>query len=110
MRGRVLLLIGAIILLAVVVVVVFVVLPQNEEDPEREGGETAQIDSACEDVAAQTGGEASPVIHNIVNIVVAIQVLPRSLTIPDDRIALQPWPEGTLPEAENYFVDMNDVI
>jgi pilus assembly protein CpaB len=110
MRGRVLLLIGAIILLAVVVVVVFFVLPENEQEAEPEGGETAQIDSAGESGTAQIDGQATPIVRNMVNIVVAIQDLPRGLTIPEDGIALQPWPEDALPEAGNYFVDVNDVI
>ncbi|NLE50608.1 MAG: hypothetical protein GX613_04320 [Chloroflexi bacterium] len=109
MRGRVLILIGAIILLVVLVVVVFFVLPENEEEGDPGSGETAQVDSADGDGAGQTG-DATPAVRNMVNIVIAIQDLPRGLTIPEDGIAIQPWPEDALPEAGNYFVDMNDVI
>ena len=76
MRGRVLLLIGAIILLAVVVVIVFFVLPENEQEAEPEGGETAQIDSAGESGTAQIDGQATPIVRNMVNIVVAIEIAP----------------------------------
>ena len=109
MRGRVLILMGAIILLVVLVVVVFFVLPENEEEGDPGSGETAQVDSADGDGAGQTG-DATPAVRNMVNIVIAIQDLPRGLTIPEDGIAIQPWPEDALPEAGNYFVDMNDVI
>lgn len=111
MRGRVLILIGAIILLIVLVVVVFVVLPANEEEAEPDAADTAQIESAGEEGPAQIDeGDATPAVRNMVNIVIAIQDLPRGLTIPADGIAIQPWPEDALPEAGNYFVDMNDVI
>lgn len=111
MRGRVLILIGAIILLVVLVVIVFVVLPADDDETDPEGGETAQIEGADGDGTAQTGdGDATPAVRNMVNIVIAIQDLPRGLTIPEDGIAIQPWPEDALPEAGNYFVDMNDVI
>ena len=60
MRGRVLILIGAIILLVVLVVVVFFVLPENEEEGDPGSGETAQVDSADGDGAGQTGDATPP--------------------------------------------------
>ncbi|MCZ2095796.1 MAG: SAF domain-containing protein [Anaerolineae bacterium] len=111
MRGRVLILIGAIILLVALVVVVFFVLPQDEEETGPDAAGSAQVESAGGEQPGQVGeGDTTPVVRNMVNIVVAIQDLPRGLTIPEDGVAVQPWPEDALPEAGNYFVETAEVV
>jgi len=107
MRGRVLVLIGAIILLVVLVIVVLFVLPPEEQEAQPETPGAAQVGGE-----AGTGqqAEGEPIVRNMVNIVIAIQDLPRGLTIPADGVAIQPWPEDALPETGNYFVDVNEVI
>ncbi len=108
MRGRVLILIGAIILLAVVLVVVLM----------SGGGDTS--DEAADQVE---GGEGQPTgvppdfglgqrTQELVEIVVAVQDLPRGIVIPPDGVGIQLWPQEALPEAGNYFVadEIEDVI
>jgi len=111
MRGRVLILIGAIILLVALVVVVFFVLPQDKEATEPDAASSAQVESADGEQPRPVGeGAVTPIVRNMVNIVVAIQDLPRGLTIPEDGVAVQPWPEDALPEAGNYFVETTEVV
>lgn len=111
MRGRVLILIGAIILLVALVIVVFFVLPQNEEEAGPDTAGSAQVEGVGGEQPGPVGaGDMTPIVRNMVNIVVAIQDLPRGLTIPEDGVAVQPWPEDALPEAGNYFVEVGEVV
>jgi len=111
MRGRVLILIGAIILLVALVIVVFYVLPQNEEEAEPDATGSAQVEGVGGEQPGLVGaGDMTPIVRNMVNIVVAIQDLPRGLTVPEDGVAVQPWPEDALPEAGNYFVETGEVV
>lgn len=111
MRGRVLILLGAIILLVVVLVVVLM----SGDD----GGEetTAQATEVGGEVAGGAqGGATAPDTGlralNMVEIVVAVQDLPRGIVIPPDGIGVVPWPQEALPEAGNYFTadELEDVI
>jgi len=110
MRGRVLILIGAIILLIALVIVVFFVLPEDEENGGTEVADTGQVEVADGEPARQGDTQVTPIVRNMVNIVIAIQDLPRGLTIPEDGVAVQPWPEDSLPETGNYFVDPGEVV
>lgn len=112
MRGRVLILLGAIILLVVVLVVV---LMRND------GGDEETVAQATEVGGEVTGGEQGGGITapdagmralNMVEIVVAVQDLPRGIVIPPDGIGVVPWPQEALPEAGNYFTaaELEDVI
>jgi Flp pilus assembly protein CpaB len=102
MRGRVLILIGAVILLAVVVVVVLM----------SQSGEDGDTETATEDGAGTTGvtepGDAVPFgaqrIEDLVEIVIAIQDMPRGLIIPADGVSTQLWPRESLPEAGQYYL------
>lgn len=61
MRGRVLILIGAIILLVALVVVVFFVLPQDEEETGPDAAGSAQVESAGGEQPGQVGeGDTTP--------------------------------------------------
>ena len=116
MRGRVLILIGAIILLAVVAVVVLM-SGGGEEGTE---DTTVDVDGAAqgtpapgEGVRPPAGGAGSGLIEqNLVEIVIAIQDLSRGLKIPADGVGTQLWPEQSLPEAGNYFTadQIGDVV
>ncbi|WP_119073045.1 Flp pilus assembly protein CpaB [Aggregatilinea lenta] len=106
MRGRVLILIGAIILLGVVLVAL---LMFRQDD----GGTDAVSTQAVGDLA-QINDEGTPVpvaqIEPMVDIVIAVQDLPRGLKIPEDGVSLQPWPERALPEEGSYFTNTSDVV
>lgn len=110
MRGRVLILLGAVILLVAVLVVV---LMSGDEG----GQETAA--QATEVGGGTAGGEeGAPAADtalralNMVEIVVAVQDLPRGIVIPPDGVGVVPWPQEALPEAGNYFTanELQDVI
>lgn len=96
MAKRVLLLFLALILLAAVVV--FVLLS---------GGEDQEGDTTETPVAATgpTGPAGDALVQQVgfVEIVVAVQDLPRGIVIPSDGISVQRWPQDALPEPGNYF-------
>ncbi|MEP0762641.1 MAG: hypothetical protein HRF48_07880 [Chloroflexota bacterium] len=105
-----LILLGAVILLVAVLVVV---LMSGDEG----GQETAA--QATEVGGGTAGGEeGAPAADtalralNMVEIVVAVQDLPRGIVIPPDGVGVVPWPQEALPEAGNYFTanELQDVI
>ncbi len=109
MRARVFILIGAVILLAVVVVVVLMSGGGGEEDTEPGGEEVV----APADGTIISPDEATPErFLDVVEIVVAIQDLPRGIVIPPDGVSTHLWPREALPEPGNYFLpeEINDVI
>jgi Flp pilus assembly protein CpaB len=92
----VLILIGAIVLLAVVAVVFL--MSGDEEEPTGEGTPGAETGDG-------NGGQpASQRSEDLVEIVVAVQNLPRGIVIPADGVGIQPWPREALPETGTYFV------
>ena len=109
MRGRVLILLGAIILL--VVVLVFVLMSGDNGDQDTDGQATA-VGTAPEGGPGAATPEPGVRALNMVEIVVAIQDLPRGIVIPPDGVGIQPWPQEALPEAGNYFTasELQDVI
>jgi len=109
MRGRVLILIGAIILLVVVLVFVLVVnTGENGEGGDTAAGETAQTEQTTP-VPDQAVFQQA---QDLVEIVIAYQDLPRGITIPADGVGTQFWPRESLPEPGNYFTadEIGDVI
>jgi Flp pilus assembly protein CpaB len=46
----------------------------------------------------------------MVDIVIAVQDLPRGLKIPEDGVGLQPWPASALPAEVGYFTDTAEVV
>lgn len=112
MRGRVLILIGAVILLAAVIIAVLMLGNKTSDDAAAteevvdigEGGE------AGDGGGAGVGAGQEQIVENMVDIVIAIQDLPRGLKIPEGGVGVQPWPERALPEPGSYFTDPNEVI
>ena len=103
MRGRVIILIGAIVLLAVLAVV-FLMAGGGGDD---EGAEETPV---VGDVGAEELGGIQFI--ETVQIVVAIQDLPRGIVIPQDGVGIQDWPVDALPEPGNYFKadQISDVV
>jgi Flp pilus assembly protein CpaB len=103
MRGRVIILIGAIVLLAVVAVV-FLMSNNNGGTPEGTPGAEQQTQTS--------GGPGQQGSVDMVEIVVAVQNLPRGIVIPEDGVGIQPWPREALPEPGNYFLadEIGDVV
>ncbi|MBI5960982.1 MAG: hypothetical protein HY866_19745 [Chloroflexi bacterium] len=106
MRGRVLILIGAVILLAVVGVVVFM---SGDNDGDGDTDLTLTPGTGGEEPVGP-GETTSPRVANLVEIVVAIQDLPRGMLIPEGGVGIQLWPQESLPEG--YFLgdQLPDVI
>jgi Flp pilus assembly protein CpaB len=104
MRGRVIILIGAIVLLAVVAVVFL--MSDSGGDGTTEGTPSADQQPQA------SGGTGQQVSTDLVEIVVAVQNLPRGIVIPEDGIGIQPWPREALPEPGNYFLadEIGDVV
>ncbi|HML20047.1 MAG TPA: Flp pilus assembly protein CpaB [Aggregatilinea sp.] len=81
-----------------------------------------QDDGGTDGVSTQTAGDLAPQINDqgtpvpvaqvepMVDIVIAVQDLPRGLKIPEDGVSLQPWPERALPEEGSYFTNTSDVV
>ncbi len=110
MRGRLLILLGAVALLIIVAVVVLMSGGNKTEDITPIGEGTAV---AGEGAAAGAGGEGAPPVQPVVEyetIVVAVQDLSRGMVIPENGVDVMLWPKEALPEADNYFTDVNDVI
>ena len=93
MRGRVIILIGAIVLLAVVAVVFFM-SGNGGDEPASDTSDAASVEQT---LAAPTPEPDTE------QILVAIQDLPRGIKIPENGIALVDWPKSALPEPGNYF-------
>lgn len=122
MRGRVIILIGAIVLLGVVAAVLLLSGGDKDEEPtatETAGGEVDFIQDSGSDEGEDGGdednGDSNFQPADMIDIVVAAQNLPRGLEIPSEETAspavmLMPWPISALPEDGTYFTDVNDVI
>lgn len=107
MRGRVFILLGAIILLGVVLAALLLF---RQDDGGTDGVSTQDAGDVSSEVNAQ--GTPAPVaqVEPMVDIVIAVQDLPRGLKIPEDGVSLQPWPERALPEEGSYFTNTSDVV
>jgi Flp pilus assembly protein CpaB len=103
MRGRVIILIGAIVLLAVVAVVVLM---------NGSSGGTTEGTPSVEELTQTSSQPGQQVSTDVVEIVVAVQNLPRGIVIPEDGVGIQPWPREALPEPGNYFLadEIGDVV
>ena len=120
MRGRVLILIGAIILLVVVVAAVFLMNGGDDTANDGADGATTEVADGSADGTTGTGGEAGgPVVGQIenVNIVIAYNDLPRGFRITEDSLAsdsppvgLYPWPRDALPTDGSYYTDPAELV
>ena len=110
MRGRLLILLGAVALLIIVAVVVLMSGGGKTEEAAPAGEGTPM---AGENTTTGTGEGGAPPAQPIIEyetIVVAVQDLSRGMIIPENGIDVVPWPKDALPEEGNYFTDANEVI
>jgi Flp pilus assembly protein CpaB len=93
-----------LILIAVLVLVVVFVLPGLNAPPPQP--EEAQVAQQPEEPAATPLPTATPI--RFVELVVALQELPRGFRIPETAVALQLWPEDAAPF--NAATSLQDVV
>ena len=104
--GRLRIFLIAAILIVIIGLVIVVVLPQlNQPAP------AAQTDTTTEPQVAQSPQStplptATPIIF--VDLVIAVQELPRGIVIPPNAVAVRPWPQDAAPI--NAITNMEDVI
>lgn len=105
MRLRIILI--AVILVILAAIVVLVVLPQLSQSPTPTPAQ-GQANNVPQQQQVQTTPlpTATPIVF--VNIVVAVQELPRGIIIPKDAVALRPWPQDVAPF--NGITNIEDVI
>ncbi|MBN2304964.1 MAG: hypothetical protein JXQ72_10825 [Anaerolineae bacterium] len=84
-------------------------------ESDTEGTDTAAVDGGNgvipgngEDGGLPPGAQ----VQNLVEIVVAIQDLPRGIVIPENGVGIHLWPEDALPESGNYYTgaEINEVV
>jgi pilus assembly protein CpaB len=103
--GRLRVFLIAAILIIIVALVVVVVLPQINTPPPPTPGEGEQqvVVQQPESTPLPT---ATPIIF--VDLVIAVQELPRGIVIPPNAVALRPWPQDAAPF--NVVTSLEDVI
>lgn len=107
--GRLRIFLIVAILIVVVAVVIVLVLPQlnRPATPVATSEAVVQDNTAVPDVPDATPlPTATPFVF--VDIVIAIQELPRGIIIPPNAVAVRPWPQSAQPF--NALSDVNDVI
>ncbi len=104
--GRMRVVLIALILIVLVALVVVVVLPQLNPQP----APATVADSGQESVAQEPQSTplptATPIIF--VDLVIAVQELPRGIVIPPNAVALRPWPQDAAPF--NGVTNLEDVV
>ncbi|MAS36159.1 MAG: hypothetical protein CL610_19290 [Anaerolineaceae bacterium] len=101
MQGRVLIILAFIIILAAIVVVAVLPTLQQAPGPVR----TDQTPGAQQQPAQNL---PTPTPMSFVNIVIAVQELPRGFRIPANAVDLRAWPEESAPF--NGITNLEDVI
>ncbi len=104
--GRLRIFLIAAILIVIIGLVIVVVLPQlNQPAPATQAGATTepQVAQAPQSTPLPT---ATPIIF--VDLVIAVQELPRGIVIPPNAVAIRPWPQDAAPI--NAITNMEDVV
>lgn len=97
MGRRLIFLVGALILLGAVVAVVLFSGTGGSDDNGDEEATTEATGNAG-------GGQGGQELVDMVEIVVALQNLPRGMVIPESGVTIQRWPTSALPEPGTYFL------
>lgn len=100
MRSRLLIILAFIIILAAIVVIAIL--------PAIQGGTPSGETSFGTPVVQQQQGIPTPTPLSFVNVVIAVQELPRGFRIPADAVDLRPWPEESAPF--NGITNIEDVV
>lgn len=100
MQGRVLIILAFIIILAAIVVIV--VLPTLQAPAPAVSSGTPGVP------VVQQPSLPTPTPLSFVNVVIAVQELPRGFRIPANAVDLRPWPEESAPF--NGITNLEDVI
>ncbi|MFN8451109.1 MAG: SAF domain-containing protein [Anaerolineae bacterium] len=104
--GRLRIFLIAAILIVLVALVVVVVLPRINQQPaptQSAQGDTGPVVQQPESTPLPT---ATPIIF--VDLVIAVQELPRGIVIPPNAVAIRPWPQDAAPF--NGVSNLEDVI
>lgn len=104
--GRLRIFLIAAILIVLVALVVLVVLPQVQQPApttQNDQGDTQPVVQQPESTPLPT---ATPIIF--VDLVIAVQELPRGIIIPPNAVAIRPWPQDAAPF--NGVSNLEDVI
>lgn len=101
MRSRLLIILAFIIILAAIVVIA--ILPAIQG-----GTPSGETSFGTPVVQQQQQGVPTPTPLSFVNVVIAVQELPRGFRIPADAVDLRPWPEESAPF--NGITNIEDVV
>jgi Flp pilus assembly protein CpaB len=104
--GRLRIFLIAAILIVIVALVVVVVLPQLNPAPATVVDDTGTQQPVAQAPDSTPLPTATPIIF--VDLVVAVQELPRGIVIPPNAVALRPWPQDAAPF--NGVSNLEDVI
>jgi Flp pilus assembly protein CpaB len=99
-RGRLLILIAFLIIVGAIAVVVLLPRLNPAPPPQQLGNQPASTQQAAQQVV--------PTAIPFVEIIVAVQDLPRGFRIPDNAVQLLPWPEASAPF--NAITNVEDVV
>ncbi len=102
MQGRVLIILAFVIIVAAIVVVA--VLPTLQGG----GGALTTNTTTGTNTTVQQPSLPTPTPLSFVNVVIAVQELPRGFRIPANAVDLRPWPEESAPF--NGITNLEDVI
>ncbi len=96
------------ILIIVVAIVVVVVIPALGTTPEPAAVDDGSPIVIAPEVQAQETALPTPTPIVFVDLVVAVQEIPRGMVIPPNAIQIRPWPQSVAPY--NGITNMDDVI
>jgi Flp pilus assembly protein CpaB len=100
MQGRVLIILAFIIILGAIVVIAVLPTLQGNQGPVTSSGTPGAV--------VQQPSLPTPTPLSFVNVVIAVQELPRGFRIPANAVDLRPWPEESAPF--NGITNLEDVI
>ncbi len=104
--GRLRIFLIAAILIVIIGLVIVVVLPQLNQPAPAAQTDTTTVSQVAQAPQSTPLPTATPIIF--VDLVIAVQELPRGIVIPPNAVAIRPWPQDAAPI--NAITNMEDVI
>ncbi|MBN1680613.1 MAG: hypothetical protein JW966_09995 [Anaerolineae bacterium] len=83
---------------------------QGGDEGGDEAAETEVAEGEGDGGEGPVGLEPGQSVQEMVEIVIAVQPLPRGFKIPADAVAKLPWPKDSLPEENNAFKETEEVV